>query len=182
MGLDIAALIIIGLFFIRGYMKGLIVAAFSVVAILLGLVVALKFSQSLAEWLRIHDYVSSAWVQVVSYIALFIGVVLLVRMVARAIEGAVEGMMLGTLNKLAGGILYALLGAILWSSLLWIGDAAKIIPEEKIAASTSYPWFKALAPWIWEQAGHLLPFVKDTFAKLQSFFDSVNNKPDVGTH
>lgn len=177
MGLDGTALLLIGIFFIRGYLKGLIVAAFSVVAILLGLLVALKCSQTLATWLLLQGYASAAWVQPISYLLLFIGVVVVVRMLARLVEQAAEGLMLGFVNKLAGGVLYAFLGAVLWSSLLWIGAQSGIITKEQIDASKSYSLLSGLAPWFFDVAGALLPFVKDTFTKLEHLFDSVNHPP-----
>ena len=182
--LDVIGIILILLFFIRGYTKGFIVAAFSVLAILLGILCALKLSQALSTWLLARGYVTSGWVQIVSYIVLFVGVVLLVNLVARLLQKAVEGLMLGMLNKLLGGILYVFLGAVLWSSLLWIGGRMHIIGQDTINASKTYPWFSRLAPWFFEQAGKLLPFVKDTFSKLEHFFDTINQKNtgDVGTH
>ena len=184
MALDIIGLILIVLFFIRGYMKGLIVAAFSVLAILLGILCALKLSQTLSAWLLEKGYVTSGWVQIISYLVLFIGVVLVVRLIAKLIEKALEGMMLGIVNKLIGGVLYAFLGAVLWSSLLWIGNRMHIITPETIAASKTYEWLAKLAPWFFEQAGKLLPFAKDTFEKLEHFFDTINQQKaaDVGAH
>jgi membrane protein required for colicin V production len=183
MGLDVAGIIIILVFFIRGYMKGLILAAFSVIAILLGILCALKLSQSFATWLLEHDYVSTPWAQIISYMVLFIGVVLLVRLIGKMVEKAVEGMMLGIVNKLLGGLLYGFLGAVVWSSLLWIGGRAHIIPEKTAKESVTYASLSALAPWFFEVAGALLPFAKDTFAKLAHFFDTLNAQPkDVGTH
>jgi membrane protein required for colicin V production len=182
--LDVVGIILIVLFFIRGYMKGAIVAAFSVLAILLGIICALKLSQSLATWLLAKGYISSGWAQVVSYLVLFIGVVLIVRLIARLIEKALEGMMLGIVNKLVGGLLYAALGALLWSSFLWLGNRMNIITPDTIAASKTYSWLAKLAPWFFEQAGKLLPFAKDTVANLEHFFDAVNNKAQqhVGAH
>lgn len=183
MGLDAAGVIIILVFFIRGYMKGLILAAFSVIAILLGILCALKLSQSFASWLLANDYVSTPWAQVVSYIVLFIGVVLLVRLIGKMVEKAAEGLLLGTVNKLLGGLLYAFLGAVVWSSLLWIGGRAHIIPEKTMNESVTYASLSALAPWFFEVAGSLLPFVKDTFARLAHLFDTINAQPkDVGAH
>lgn len=183
MALDITGIIIILLFFIRGYMKGLIMAAFSVIAILLGILVALKLSQSFATWLLVNDYITSGWAQVISYVVLFIGVVLLVRLIGKLLQKAVEGIMLGIFNKLAGGILYAFLGAVLWSSLLWIGAKMLVISPQTIEASKTYSWLSLLAPWFFEQAGKLLPFVRDTFANLESFFSTINGQAaDVGTH
>ena len=176
MALDVTGLIIILLFFIRGFSRGLIVAAFSVIAILLGLLVALRLSQSLATWMLEKGYTTSGWAPVLSYVVLFVGVVLLVRLLAKMVQRLAEGMMLGIVNKLAGGLLYAFLGAVLYSSVLWIGARANMISPEMIAASKTYSWLSGLAPWFFSFAGHILPFAKDVFANLQHFFDSVGKK------
>ncbi len=173
MALDITGLIIIALFFIRGYTRGLIVAAFSVIAILLGILCALKLSQSLATWMLAHGYTTSGWAPMLSYLILFVGVVLIVRIIAKMLQKAVEGVMLGSVNKLAGGLLYGILGAVLYSSILWIGARMNMFTPELIASSKTYPWLSKLAPWFFAAAGHLLPFAKDVFAKLQEFFDKV---------
>jgi len=182
--LDAISIIIIILFFIRGYMKGFIVAVFSVVALLLGIICALKFSCIFATWLSDKGVISSGWAQLISYIVLFIVVVMLVRLIARMIQKVIEGIMLGIINKLAGGILYAFFGAILWSSLLWLGNQLHIISAQTIAASRTYPWLSALAPWFFGEVGKLLPFARTTFTDLQHFFDTINQKlpQHVGTH
>jgi len=180
MALDITGIILILLFFIRGYMKGFVVAAFSVLAILLGILCALKLSQTFAAWMLAHGYISSGWAQIISYAILFIGVVLIVRLVAKLIEKALQGMMLGMVNKLIGGLLYAFLGAVLWSSCLWIGARMHLMAPETIAASKTYATLSALAPWFFDQAGKLLPFARDTFDKLDHFFDTVNQQTQTG--
>jgi len=182
--IDIIGIIIILLFFIRGYFKGFIMALFSVLAILLGLLCALKLSEAFSSWLLSHKYISSGWVQVISYVVLFIVVVLLVRLLGKLIQTAVEGIMLGIVNKLIGGLLYAFLGAVFWSSLLWIGNRMHILTPESIAQSKTYPFLSRIAPWFFEQAGKLLPFARDTFSHLGHFFDSFNQKSpaDVVAH
>ena len=176
MALDITGLIIILLFFIRGYTRGIIVAVFSVVAILLGILCALKLSQSLATWLLLKGYTTVGWAPMLSYVILFTGVVLLVRLIAKMLQKAVEGIMLGMVNKLAGGILYAFLGAVVYSSVLWIGGRMNMFSPELIAASKTYPWLSQLAPWFFSVAGYLLPFAKHVFENLQHFFDAVGKK------
>ena len=184
MVLDVIGIILIILFFIRGYTRGIIVAAFSVIGILLGILIALKLSQSFAAWMLAKGYITSGWAQVISYTLLFIGVVLVVRLIARLLQKAVEGLMLGMVNKLIGGALFAFLGAILWSSFLWIGTRMNMITPETIAASKTYYWLSPLAPWFFEQAGKLIPYVKDTFSGLEHFFDTINQKlpGNVGAH
>lgn len=184
MPLDVIGLILIILFFIRGFTRGFILAVFSFLAILLGILCALKLSQTFSAYLLEKGYITSGWVQVISYVILFIVVVLLVRLIARLLQTAVEGLMLGVVNRIIGGVLYAFLGAVLWSSLLWIGARMQIITPEILAASKTYPWLSRLAPWLFYHVGKLLPFVQDTFTNLEHFFDTINQKAadHVGAH
>lgn len=165
-------------------MRGVILAAFSVLAILLGILCALKLSQAFSAWLLEKGYITSGWVQVFSYVVLFIVVVIIVRSIGKLFQKAVEGLMLGIVNKLTGGLLYAFLGVVFWSSMLWIGARMHIITPEIISESKTYPLLSGIAPWFFEQAGKLWPYVKDTFSNLEHFFDAVNKKlPDhVGAH
>ncbi|MBL7717949.1 MAG: CvpA family protein [Flavipsychrobacter sp.] len=184
MGLDIAGLTLLILFFIRGYMKGLIVAAFSVLAILLGAVCALKLSEVFAAWLHREGIVTSGWGPLLSYLVLFTGVMLLVRLLGKAVESSLELVMLGFANKITGGLLYAGITAVIWSSLLWISSQMSLISPKTIAASYTYSFFAPIAPWVFAHVGAILPFAKDIFGDLQQFFDGINQTATehVGTH
>jgi membrane protein required for colicin V production len=184
MTLDILALAFVVLFFIRGFFRGLIVAVCSVVALLLGVFVSLKLSQSLAAWMTEKGVGTGAWVPVLAYVILFIGVIIIVNMVARLMQKLLESMMLGLVNKVAGGVLYAVFSIFLWSILLWMGTRTGIITPETIQSSRTYNFLEPVAPWIFEHVGNLIPFVKNAFAGLQEFFDKVPAKPaeHVGTH
>ncbi|MCB0698708.1 MAG: CvpA family protein [Chitinophagales bacterium] len=172
--IDIIAITLIIIFFIRGYMKGIIVAAFSLIAIVLGIICALKLSERLASYLLSAGYVSSGWAQLLSYVVLFIGVVWLVRIIAKAIESAASMAMLGWANKGIGGLLYAFLAVTVCSSIFWLGREMQLLSEETIAASKTYPYIEPVAPWIADKVGMVLPFLKNVFADLQTFFTNVN--------
>lgn len=172
--LDIIAITLIILFFIRGYMKGIIVAVFSVLAIVLGIFCALKLSELLASYLFQQGWVTSGWAQIISYIVLFIGVIWLVRLLAKAIETSMEAVMLGWVNKSLGGLFYAFMAIVAWSTLLWLGNEMKITKPKDIAASKTYPYIAPLAPWVGDKLGHLWPMTKEVFGDLELFFDEVN--------
>lgn len=174
MVLDIIAITLIIIFFIRGYMRGFIVAAFSVLAVVLGIICALKLSERLATYLFEHGYVTNGWAQVVSYIVLFVVVLWAVRLIAKAIESAMKAVMLGWVNKGLGGLLYAFIAALAWSTLLWLGTEVKYITPEQIAASHTYEYIEPLAPWVAEKTGALWPMAKNVFSDLELFFDNVN--------
>lgn len=179
MVLDIIGIAFIILFFIRGYMKGFIIAAFSVLAILLGIICSLKLSHTLADFLLRKGWVTSGWSQVISYIVLFVGVVLLVRTIANIIEASLKLAMLGFVNRLAGGLLYVFLAAVVWSTFLWIFNQLHAFTPETLAASKTYKWFSPVAPWVFEHIGKVWPFAKNIFTDLQHFFGSINQQlPD----
>lgn len=181
MALDVIAGILIILFFIRGYMKGIIVAAFSVLAIILGIICSLKLSGLLATYLLDKGYISSGWAQLVSYIVLFATVVLCVRLLAKAIEKSMEAFMLGWVNRSLGGLLYVFIAIMAWSTILWLGNEMKIIKQEQIAASKTYQYIVPVAPWVADKTGELWPMAKDVFIELESFFNHVNLPQDVDT-
>lgn len=171
--LDFVGITIIILFFIRGYMKGIIVAIFSVLAVILGIMVALKLSGWLAQWLLEKGLVTSGWGQLISYAILFVGVLLLVRLISKAIETSLNVVALGWVNRVVGGMLFACLAAIVWSSLLWIMNQMGLLSPEAQAASHTYVYLEPLAPWAFNGIGKLLPFAKDIFHDLQQFFDKI---------
>ena len=183
MVIDFIGLTLVLIFFIRGYMKGIIVAVFSVIAILLGIICALKLSGWLANWLLDHNLVASGWAQLISYAILFFGVLLLVRLVAKALESIAQLAMLGWINGVIGGMLYGFMALVVWSSLLWIGNQMHFISPETKVYSKTYVYIEPLAPWVFNHIGRLLPFAKDVFGDLALFFGEVNqNLPQhVGT-
>jgi membrane protein required for colicin V production len=172
--LDVIGIILLLLFFIRGYRKGIIVALFSVLGVILGMICALKLSNTLAAYLFEKGWVTSAWAQVLSYIVLFIGVIWLVRLGAKLIEKSIELVMLGIINRITGGLLFAFIAAFVWSCCLWIADQVHMIAPETRAASHTYSLFSPVAPWVFAHIGAVLPFAKGLLTDLKHFFDGVN--------
>jgi membrane protein required for colicin V production len=181
MALDIIGITLIIIFFIRGYMKGIIVAAFALLAIVLGIICSLKLSKELADWLAEKHIVTSGWAQVLSFVVLFIGVLFLVRLVAKALETSAKALMLGWVNGGMGGVLYAFLAALIWSSALWMLVQLNSLSPETIASSKTYKYFAPVAPWTFEKIGAVWPMVKGLIADVQQLFADINKPHDVGT-
>lgn len=179
MMLDIIGIALIVLFFVRGYMKGIIVAAFSILAIILGIVCSLKLSERFATFLADQHIITSGWCQLVSYLAIFIGIVLIVRLIAKAIESSLEMAMLGWVNRGIGGLLYAFMISVVWSTFLWIGTKMHIFNETTIMSSKTYPYLSQLTPWLFQRIGKFWPMVTGIFHDLELFFGKVNTH--VGT-
>jgi membrane protein required for colicin V production len=172
--LDFVTAIVVALGFFRGFRKGLIVAVFSFVAVLLGVLIALKLSHLLSAWL-VEKGVGGTWAPMAAYVLLFVGVGFAVRAGARAIEGLSKAVMLGLINKLAGGLLYAFIGAVVWSSLLWLAARIGLVSPETKTNSKTYAYLEPLAPAVFDKAGVVLPFARDVFSDLSSTLDSASH-------
>ena len=79
----VVVLLIIAIF--KGLSKGLIVGIFSFLAIIIGLAAALKLSALAASYLGENVNISQRWLPVIAFAVVFIIIVLLVRLAAKAL-------------------------------------------------------------------------------------------------
>src|ERR1700741_5182160 len=100
--IDIIFVILLILAVIKGYRRGLIVGIFSFLAIIIGLAAAIKLSTVVAKYIGQAIKVSDTWLPIISFAAVFIIVVLLIRMGANLIQKTVEISLLGWVNRLGG--------------------------------------------------------------------------------
>jgi membrane protein required for colicin V production len=176
MVLDLIAISLGFLLFVRGYKKGIIVALCSVLGILLGITCALSLSAKLSVYLFEKGFASSAWAPLISYAILFIAVVWLVRFLAKFLEKTTDGVLLGWVNKSIGGLLYLSLAMVLYSSVLWLCHQAHILSPETIVQSKSYAYIEPIAPWVFAHIGEVIPFAKNSFADMKHFFEGINQQ------
>jgi membrane protein required for colicin V production len=176
MFLDLVFLVFMILAVFKGYSRGMIVALFSIFAFIAGIAAAMKLSTTVAAWLGDNVHVSSRWLPVISFLVVFIGVVILVRIGAKFIEKTMDLVMLGWLNRVGGMLLYILLYSIHLSVVVFYASQVKLISDETLAASASWPFIQPLGPWAMGTLGKLVPFFKDMFGDLQNFFSQIGTK------
>lgn len=174
--IDIIVVILLVMAVFKGLRKGLIVAVFSFLAFLIGLAAALKLSTLMAEYIGTNVEISQRWLPFVAFIVVFALVVLLVRLGAKAIEGAVRMMMLGWLNRLGGALFYILIYFFIFSILLFYTTQLRILKQDTIDASVTYGYIAPFAPNIISIVGAVIPFFRDMFDQLLQFFDEVGKR------
>ncbi|MCU7693992.1 CvpA family protein [Haoranjiania flava] len=173
--IDIIVAITIAFAVFKGYTKGLIVALFSFVGIIIGLAAAMKLSVVLAGYFASHG-MEGRWVTLLSFIIVMFSVALLVRWVARLIQRSVEFVMLGWINRLGGIAFYALLYLTLLSVLLFYLTRIGIVSDGSVAGSVTYPYIQPLGPYVIENIGKIVPVFKGMFNDLANFFDGLAPK------
>lgn len=176
MFIDIIAFILLVWAAFKGLRNGLIVGLFSFFAFIIGLAAALKLSTVAAEYIGTNTNIGKRWLPFIAFAGVFLIVVFLVRLGAKAIEGVIRMAMLGWLNKLGGILLYILLHFFIFSILLFYVDQLHLIKKETLEASVLFPYIQPLAPNIIDALGYLLPFFKNMFVELEGFFDGISRK------
>lgn len=177
MFIDIVFLVLMLLAIVKGYSKGFIIALFSIVGFIAGLAAALKLSAYVAARLSGTFSTSGKWLPFISFLLVFIAVVVLVNLGARLIQKSLELVMMGWINRIAGILLFALLYSIFFSIFLFYAAQLHIISAETIAASTAYPYLQPLGPAVINSLGTIIPIFKDMFQQLQDFFGRINDAP-----
>lgn len=177
MTIDIIALIVLTIAVWKGVQKGLIVAFFSFIAIFVGAAAALKLSSLAGQYLLSQFPHLGPWVPLFSFILVFAGVVILVRLLAALIEKTLEWSMMGWANTLGGILFYALLYALLFSIALFYADKMALLSTEVKITSVAYRLLEPLAPLLMEGLGKLIPIFKNVFVELESAFDTLANPP-----
>jgi membrane protein required for colicin V production len=174
--LDIILLVLLILAVIKGYQRGLIVGVFSLIAIIVGLAAAIKLSTVVAEYIGKAVKISDTWLPVISFAVVFILVVLLIRLGANMIQKTVEIALLGWVNRLGGILLYVAIYLIVYSVILFYVDQLKLIQPEIIQNSVTYTFIQPWGPRVINGFASVIPFFKDMFAELQTFFGGVAQK------
>ena len=172
--IDILFLIFVLGAIIKGLRQGLIVAVFSLLALILGLAAAIKLSAVVAMHLQNNGvHVSSKWMPILSFVVVFLIVVFIVRWFERLLESIIKFALLGWIDKLGGVILYSVVYLAVFSVILFYCAKAHVLSESTIAASKSYHFIEPYGPYVINKVADLIPFFKDMFSQLENFFGSL---------
>ena len=161
---------------VKGFQRGLIVAAFSMLAFIVGLAAAMKLSAVMAGYLENSLNLSTKWLPVLSFALVFIIVVMLIRLGANMLEKSVQWAMMGWINKLGGIFIYAVAYTIILSVILFYANEIHIIKQETIESSVTYEYIKPWGHKVIEGFANIIPIFKNMFSELEQFFENVADK------
>ncbi|MDP4207205.1 MAG: CvpA family protein [Bacteroidota bacterium] len=150
--IDLILLILLAWGAIRGFISGLIVQILSLVALMLGIWLGSEFawlaSGYLSKWLSIN----ARLLNTVSFVLIFIGVLLGINLLARLITMSLKDTVAGRLNRI-GGVLFGIVRMAFIASVCIviinkIDPNHKLITNEKAEASVLYNPVSWVAPAI----------------------------------
>jgi len=176
MFLDILLLLFLLLATYKGYTRGLIVGVFSLVAIIVGLAAAMKLSVVATDYFRAYFSWEGKWVPPLSFLLVLVGVILLIRLGANALEKGVQLITLGWVNTLGGILFYWAIYLLSCSVILFYAMQLPFFPAEGVEGSVVYPYLKEVGPWVMEGFAKLFPVFKGMYQQLQDFFEQVKTQ------
>lgn len=162
--IDLIIIILLIASAIGGLTKGLIYEVASLIGLVAGIWGAIKFSGAIETFLVRRLDVTYEHVNIIAFIITFIFIIILVNVLAHAIETSFEGVSLGAANRILGMFFAVFKSAfIIGIILLLIGgvtDFVPGIPEKKIQEA------KLTAP-LRNLSISTLPFLKSAFEEIK---------------
>lgn len=180
MWIDILVLCVVVLAIFKGINRGLIMAVFATLSLFVGLAAATKLSVVIAPYIAKLIPVTAKYFPIITFIAVFIVVILLLRMVAKLLEKTLDVVDAGWLNKLLGVGLFLFIYLAIVSILLFYINKMGFISTEIANSSITYP---LIAPWgtfILGKLGQVIPVFAEMFSSLNHYFDKAAQAS--GTH
>ncbi len=136
----------------RGITKGFLIMAASLAALVLGVWGAIRFSDLTATLLVEHLALRSKYTSLIAFAVTFVGIVIAVHLLARAMDKLVKAVALGWANRIAGLVFAVLRTAFLISIVLVILNSIDrrlpFIPREHKENSLLYGPLSRFAPAI----------------------------------
>ena len=164
--IDLLAAVIISYAFYRGYSKGLINTVVDTLSILIGLVVALKFSPILISYIQDMVNLNPGLEFVLGFLIVFFVVMLLLRFIGERFEDLLRAIKINFVNQIAGGALLGLVAAFLIGGLLMLLSNLKILTDAYTDQSTLYDHLISIS----RDGGWLLDGFKNLFSEFWSKF------------
>jgi membrane protein required for colicin V production len=112
----------------------------------------------------------------IAFAAVFLLVILLVRLGGKLIEKAFQVVLLGWLNRIGGIVFYAALYIIILSIFIFYAEKLQLLQPAAIHSSLTYNFIQPWGPVVMDSIGKLIPLFKDMFTSLGDFFNSLSNK------
>ena len=150
--LDIIFLVPLLFALYRGFKKGLIHMAASLLALVLGIVGAIKLRPLFASLLDSVFTINPEYMNVIAFSVAFVTIVLVVHLLAYVAEKVIKAVALNLVNRLLGMAFGLLVTAFVISMILWpvnqVNAEKQIIKPKHIEGSFLYKPLSAFAPAI----------------------------------
>lgn len=157
----------------KGWTKGLILSVFTILAWGIGILAAVKLSTVAAQGLHDEFHLDSAYLPVISFLAVFTVIALVIYLIGKSLEKIVEIAQMGFVNRLAGVILYVAVYTVLFSIFIWLLDRVELITPFVRQQSKTYSAITSISDLMINHISSYTPAVKELFDELADFVEKL---------
>lgn len=138
----------------------------AIMALILGIVGGFK----LIHWGidLLDDYITSEILPFLSFVLIFVGIVILVNVLGKLLKEVVHMTPLGSVDSLVGAMLGLLKWAFGLSVVIWIFSSFDIyLPSDSTSETSIYPIIVSFAPWLADKVAIIFPFLDQAFESIK---------------
>lgn len=163
---DIVLIIVLIVGAVVGYKKGFLSELFTLLGIILGVLAGFKLMGAAMLMLDEHYEINKHVLPYVAFGVVFLLVVVGISLLGKVFKSSLEKTILGSVDKIMGGLLGILKMAFMVSVLIWLFGALSIhVPETYDNGSWLYPTIARFAPAVTSWIGEIFPVFSDLFGQ-----------------
>lgn len=170
MVIDVIFLLVIIAAFYSGFKQGIIYAVLSFLGIFIGVIAALNFSTFAGIWLVQNFNLPEVIVPVLSFVVVLVVVIATIKIIAFLAKKILQTISLNFVNKISGGVLYAVLASFVFSVLFSFIDQYGFLTEALKTESQVYPYVASFGPVIFKNVSDLIPIFNDIYKDTNELF------------
>ncbi len=178
MVLDIIIILLIAFGFYSGYAKGIIETLFAVVSVIISIAAALKLSPIVGEILVGTFGMEGNVALIIALIATFFLFLVFIRFVGARIEGLLKTLNINFINKLAGGLLMAMLYTIMLSMIMGLVREYRLSSPEFFDDSNLFSIVEPLSDQSVKFVMSVAPDLKEYWQKLMENMDDLKEQSE----
>lgn len=144
----------------------------SILAFILGIIGAFKLLHMGMDLLSEYFSISGTLLPYVSFILIFLIIIIGVNFLGRALKKIIDLTLLGGVDNIAGAMISVLKWGFGISILLWLSASFGLdMPEEWQTGSLLYPYVFDFAPLVVGKFSFFMPFAHDLFDTIKDFLE-----------
>lgn len=165
--IDIIILVPLIIGAIGGFKKGFVMEIVSLLALIIAVIGGFHFLHWGISLLKEHFDLSGKFLPFLSFILIFVAIVLIVNAVGKVLQKILQMAFLGGVDKAAGAVLGGLKWLFFLSLVIWAFQVFGVeVPEHLREKSMLYGYIVSVAPALVDIFGYIIPATSDLLEKI----------------
>lgn len=156
-----------------GFRKGLLLEVVGILAFVLGIIGGFKLMELGMTYLDDYFEEFDHLLPFISFLVIFLGILLLVNLLGKAVKKVVDMTLLGGVDKFAGAVVGMAKWAIGLSLILWLMDNFGIRLPGQDEDLVLYPYLAELGPNLIKSLSVILPFAEEMIESIKELISPV---------